>query len=189
MTPNKQTIAFFLTKDLSTQHNYWAWQLLHTEGSVTLNSVLNKFYHVNLPNEVLLEHLSGICRMTHILKALRGIPTCLLQQNLFTSRMLNSQNRFEHFRIFRIHRLQSSLSCSTINSISTSNNLLVVIINGKLHLECRTGAKRLTTSLFIFSPGESSTNNTRSQKVNNCPIIPWSYATANLKQRQKIIQM
>lgn len=99
VTLNKQTIAFFFTKDLSTQYNYWAWQLLRTEGSVTLNSVLNNFYHVNLPNEVLLEHLSGICRMTHILKALRGIPTCLLQQNLFTSWMLNSQNRLEHFMI------------------------------------------------------------------------------------------
>lgn len=79
--------------------------MLPREGSVTLNSELNPFYHVNFPDEVLLEHLSGICGMTHVLKALCGIPACLLQQNLFTSWMLKAQNRLEHFMIFILHRM------------------------------------------------------------------------------------
>lgn len=66
----------------------------------------NHSYHMNLPNEVLLEHLSGICRMAHVLKALRGISACLLQQNLFTSWMLKAQNTLEHHLIFTISRVQ-----------------------------------------------------------------------------------
>lgn len=51
----------------------------------------NRPYHVKLPDEVLLEHLPGICGMTHVFKTLCRICTCLLQQNLLTSRMLKTQ--------------------------------------------------------------------------------------------------
>ncbi len=44
---------------------------------------------MKFPDEILLEHLSGICGMTHILKAFGGICARLLQQNLFTSWMLS----------------------------------------------------------------------------------------------------
>lgn len=61
-----------------------------------LNRALNLFYHVNLPNQVLLEHLPGICGVTHVLEALGGIPTRLLQQNLLASWMLQPQNTLQH---------------------------------------------------------------------------------------------
>lgn len=55
-------------------------------------STENRPYHLKLPDEVLLEHLPGICGMTHVFKTLRRVCTRLLQQNLFTSRMLKTQN-------------------------------------------------------------------------------------------------
>lgn len=56
------------------------------------SSTENRPYHVKLPDEVLLEHLPGVCGMTHVFKTLRRVCTCLLQQNLLTSRMLKTQN-------------------------------------------------------------------------------------------------
>lgn len=56
------------------------------------SSTENRPYHVKLPDEVLQEHLPGICGMTHVFKTLRRVCTRLLQQNLLTSRMLKTQN-------------------------------------------------------------------------------------------------
>lgn len=73
-----------------------------TEGSVAGNPEWSLSYHVDLPNEVLLEHLPGICGMTHILEALCGVSACLLQQNLLASWMLKAQRTLEHQLIFTI---------------------------------------------------------------------------------------
>lgn len=80
-------------------------------------SCVGHSYHVDLPNEVLLEHLPGICGMTHILEALRGVSACLLQQNLLASWMLKeseNQRTLEHQLIFTIGRVQPELTHSAI---------------------------------------------------------------------------
>lgn len=60
---------------LSTIRNLWK-KRLHTHAG--FHSTENRPYHVKLPDEVLLEHLPGICGMTHVFKTLRRICSCLL---------------------------------------------------------------------------------------------------------------
>lgn len=122
VTPNKWQL-FFL-------ENIWWHSLISTtsadargvhadyRGDSAVNPVWSHSYHVDLPNEVLQEHLPGICGMTHILEALRGVSACLLQQNLLASWMLNAQKTLEH------QLISQSAGCSLNSAIKQQEELL-----------------------------------------------------------------
>lgn len=122
VTPNKWQL-FFL-------ENIWWHSLISTtsadargvhadyRGDSAVNPVWSHSYHVDLPNEVLQEHLPGICGMTHILEALRGVSACLLQQNLLASWMLKAQKTLEH------QLISQSAGCSLNSSIKQQEELL-----------------------------------------------------------------
>ncbi len=72
---------------------------------------------------ILLEHLSGVCGMTHILKAFCCICACLLQQNLFTSWMLSKKRRQRFISLGHRHSNDTSDDMMTYVAQHSNSNL------------------------------------------------------------------